>query len=35
MTDYIPFDPHEYNLDEVILSTQRNDHSVDITPTIA
>jgi len=35
MTDYIPFDPHEYNLDEVLLSTQRNDHSVDITPTIA
>jgi hypothetical protein len=32
---YTPIDPHEYRLEQVILSTQRNNHSVDVTKTLA
>tara|TARA_B100001094_G_scaffold329507_1_gene392388 strand:+ start:309 stop:1745 length:1437 start_codon:yes stop_codon:yes gene_type:complete len=28
---YTPFDPHEYDLRSAVISTQRNDHSIDIT----
>ena len=31
---YTPFDPHEYDLRRAVLSTQRNDHNVDITSSI-
>lgn len=31
MPDYVPNDPHEYELESIILSTQRNAHDVDIT----
>lgn len=35
MADYTPFDPHEYELNNVTLSTQRNNHSVNITNVVA
>jgi len=31
---YTPFDPHEFEMRSAILSTQRNDHTVDITTTL-
>ena len=31
---YTPFDPHEFELRSAVLSTQRNDHTVDITTTL-
>lgn len=31
---YTPFDPHEFELRRAVLSTQRNDHIVDITNTL-
>jgi len=31
---YTPFDPHEFEMRRAVLSTQRNDHTVDITTTL-
>jgi hypothetical protein len=31
---YTPFDPHEYDLRSAVISTQRNDHSIDITSSL-
>ena len=31
---YTPFDPHEFEMRSAVLSTQRNDHTVDITTTL-
>ena len=31
---YTPFDPHEFEMRRAVLSTQRNDHTIDITTTL-
>ena len=31
---YTPFDPHEYDLRSAVISTQRNDHIIDITSSL-